>query len=47
MSWFVADAPIRSKLMIAFGILFALVALQPIAACFVAPATALWLRTKA
>ena len=43
MSWFVADAPIRSKLMIAFSILFALVALQPIAVCFVAPATALWL----
>ena len=39
MSWFVADAPIRLKLVIAFGVLFALVALQPLVACFAAPAT--------
>ena len=43
MSWFVTNAPIRSKLLIAFGILFVLVAVQPLAACFAAPATVQWL----
>jgi methyl-accepting chemotaxis protein len=37
MSWFVAHAPIRSKLLIAFSVLFALVAIQPIAALFATP----------
>ncbi|MCD2324382.1 methyl-accepting chemotaxis protein [Sphingomonas sp. IC-56] len=43
MSWFVADAPIRLKLLIAFGILFALVAVQPVAAWLIAPSSVQWL----
>lgn len=43
MNWFAANAPIRLKLLIAFGAMCGLVALEPVAGLFLEHGTALWI----